>query len=67
MTGTPDITPQAQGVARRITRRSVAALSAAGAPASDVQAATRALAAGNVPLAYAVALDARQRASRATA
>ena len=67
VTRTPDITPRAQGVARRITRRSVAALSAAGAPASDVQATTRALAAGNLPLAYAMALDARQRAARSTA
>lgn len=67
VTGTPDMTPQATAVARRITRRSVAAMSAAGAPTADVQAATRALAAGNLPLAYAVALDARQRVARTRA
>ena len=67
VTGTPDITPAAQAVARRITRRAVAALAPAGAGAADVQSAERALAAGNLPLAYAVALDARQRAARSTA
>lgn len=68
VTGAPDMTPQAAAVARRITRRSVAALAAAaGASAADVRAATRALAAGNLPLAYAVALDARQRVARTRA
>ena len=63
----PVLQPGARAAARRITARSVAALPAEGASAADSATARRALESGDLPLAYGLALDARQRAARVRA